>query len=192
MLKIKPDPEDGHVDSSFPYREAVGSLLYLATRTCLDISHTVGVMGRPMADPNVADVTAVRRLMCDLAGTLDYGLMIGGTCASRLSSSSDADWVRDRDRKSPTPLYISSVMTLYTGQSRSKLVAHFLQLRLSIWPPRVSRKKCFGYDNFFVISVACKPDRQKSTRITPLPSSRARVILDVQGISISRCALFMT
>jgi Reverse transcriptase (RNA-dependent DNA polymerase) len=61
--KIKPDPEDGHVDSSSPYREAVGSLLYLATHTRPDISPTVGVLGRAMAAPKVSDVTAAKRLM---------------------------------------------------------------------------------------------------------------------------------
>jgi hypothetical protein len=73
-LKINLDPVDGLLDSSFPYREAVGSLLYLATHTRPDISHTVGVLGRAMATPNVSDVTAVKRLMRYLAGTLDYGL----------------------------------------------------------------------------------------------------------------------
>jgi hypothetical protein len=40
--------------------------------------------------------------------------------------------------------YISSVMVPCTGQE-SILVSHYLQLRLSIWPPRVAHKKFFSY-----------------------------------------------
>jgi Reverse transcriptase (RNA-dependent DNA polymerase) len=99
-LKINPDPVYGLLDSSFPYREAVGSLLYLATQTRPDISHTVGVLGRAMAAPKVSDVTAVKRLMRYLAGTLDYGLVIGGTGVNCLASYSGADRGGDSDRKS--------------------------------------------------------------------------------------------
>jgi Reverse transcriptase (RNA-dependent DNA polymerase) len=99
-LKINPDPVDGLLDSSFPYREAVGSLLYLATHTRPDISHTVGVLGRALEAPTVSDVTAVKGLMGYLAGTLDYGLVIGGIGVTCLASYSDADWGGDSDRKS--------------------------------------------------------------------------------------------
>jgi hypothetical protein len=64
---------------TFPYREEVGSLLYLATHTLPDIAFTVGMLGRAMAAKSAQDVVAVKRLMRYLSGTLDYGLVLGGT-----------------------------------------------------------------------------------------------------------------
>jgi Reverse transcriptase (RNA-dependent DNA polymerase) len=84
----------------FPYREVVGSLLYLATHTRPDISFTVGMLGRAMAAPSAQDVFAVKRLMRYLSGTLDYGLVLGGTGESTLIAYSDANWGGDVDRKS--------------------------------------------------------------------------------------------
>jgi Reverse transcriptase (RNA-dependent DNA polymerase) len=65
--------------TAFPFREAVGSLLYLATHTRPDISFTVGMLGRAMAAPSAQDVVAVKQLMCYLSGTRDYGLVLSGT-----------------------------------------------------------------------------------------------------------------
>jgi hypothetical protein len=84
----------------FPFREAVGSLLYLLTHTRPDISFTVGMLGRAMAAPSAQDVVAVKRLMRYLAGTRDYGLVLSGTGESTLISYSDFDWGGDVDRKS--------------------------------------------------------------------------------------------
>jgi Reverse transcriptase (RNA-dependent DNA polymerase) len=86
--------------TTFPFREAVGSLLYLATHTRPDISFTVGMLGRAMAAPSAQNVVAVKRLMRYLSGTRDYGLVLSGTGESTLIAYSDADWGGDVDRKS--------------------------------------------------------------------------------------------
>jgi Reverse transcriptase (RNA-dependent DNA polymerase) len=84
---------------TFPYREAVGSLLYLATHTRPIISFTVGMLGRAKAASSAQDVVAVKRPIRYLAGTLDYGLMLGKTGESTLIAYSDADWDDDVDCK---------------------------------------------------------------------------------------------
>jgi hypothetical protein len=86
--------------TTFPYREAVGSLLYLATHTRPDIYFTVGMLCRAMAAPSVQYVVAVKRLMRYLSGTPDYGLVLGASGKSTLIAYSDADWGGDVDRKS--------------------------------------------------------------------------------------------
>jgi hypothetical protein len=55
--------------TTFSFREAVGSLLHLATHTRPDISFTVGMLGRAMAAQSAQDVVAVKRLMRYLSGT---------------------------------------------------------------------------------------------------------------------------
>jgi hypothetical protein len=81
------------------FREAVGSLLYLATHTRPDLSFTVGMLGRAMAAPSAQDVVAVKRLMRYLSGTRGYGLVLSGTGESTLIAFSDADCGGDVDRK---------------------------------------------------------------------------------------------
>jgi hypothetical protein len=77
--------------TTFPFREAVGSLLYLATHTRPDISFTVGMLGRATAATSAQDVVAVKRLMRCLSGTRDYVLMLSETGESTLIAYSDAD-----------------------------------------------------------------------------------------------------
>jgi Reverse transcriptase (RNA-dependent DNA polymerase) len=84
--------------TTFPSREAVGSLLYLATHTRPDISFTAGMLGRAMAAPSAQAVVAVKRLMRYLSGTRGYGLVLSGTGESTLIAYSDADWGGDVDR----------------------------------------------------------------------------------------------
>jgi hypothetical protein len=86
--------------TTFPFREAVGCLLHLATHTRPDIVFTVGMLGSAMAEPSAQYVVAVKRLMFYLSGTRDYDLVLGRTGESTLIAYSDADWGGDFDRKS--------------------------------------------------------------------------------------------
>jgi Reverse transcriptase (RNA-dependent DNA polymerase) len=85
--------------TTFSFREAVGSLLYLATHTRPDISFTVGMLGRATAALIAQDVVVVKRLMRYLSWTRDCGLVLSGTGESTLIAYLDADWGGDVDRK---------------------------------------------------------------------------------------------
>lgn len=58
----------------FPYREAVGSLLYLANGTRPDICFAVNFVSRYMEKPTELHVRAVKRIIKYLKGTLNFGL----------------------------------------------------------------------------------------------------------------------
>lgn len=64
---------------NFPYRQAVGSLLYLAIGTRPDISFAVGYVSRFMEHPSKTHVTAIKRILRYLKGTSDYGILLTNT-----------------------------------------------------------------------------------------------------------------
>ena len=82
------------------YQSAVGSLLYLSTRTRPDISFAVGMCARFSAEPITQHWTAVKRILRYLKGTANLGLRYEQT-DNELLGYSDADWAGDlNDRKS--------------------------------------------------------------------------------------------
>ena len=89
--------------TSIPFRQAVGSLMYLAIRTRPDISSAVGAVARHVENPTFADWKAVKRILRYIKGTASYGLVLGSdtTQSILLEGYSDADWGGDpEDRKS--------------------------------------------------------------------------------------------
>jgi len=57
-----------------PYLQAVGSLLYLATATCPDISYTIGVLAHFSKNPGLQHWKIMKHLFCYLNRTLDHKL----------------------------------------------------------------------------------------------------------------------
>jgi len=58
-----------------PYREAIGSLLYLSLTTRPDISHAVGVLSRFCESPRLVHWEGIKRIMRYLKGTASYALI---------------------------------------------------------------------------------------------------------------------
>lgn len=88
-------------DSSFPYAQAVGSLIYLAVVTRPDIAHAVGVVSRFMANPTTSHVTAVKRIFKYLRGTAAAGLTYSPSKSCKLIGFCDADYANcPLDRRS--------------------------------------------------------------------------------------------
>ncbi|XP_020688780.2 uncharacterized protein LOC110104145, partial [Dendrobium catenatum] len=81
------------------FRKLAGSLQYLSI-TRPDIAFTTNRICQHMHQPRNGDFQALKRLLCYIKGSLNYGLPI--SCGSmQLSSYTDADWAANTtDRKS--------------------------------------------------------------------------------------------
>lgn len=63
---------------TFPYRQAIGSLLYAAMMTRPNFAFQVGKTARKVQDPSHEDVVAVKRILRYIKRTLNIRLKIGG------------------------------------------------------------------------------------------------------------------
>lgn len=82
---VKPDDRNP-AETSFPFREAVGRLLYLVV-TRPDISFAVGQVARFVESHNSTHVKAVRQIISYIKGTPSHGICFNGANCDPL------DWV---------------------------------------------------------------------------------------------------
>lgn len=80
----------------------VGSLLYAAMATRPDIAQAVSVVSKFNADPNAAHLTAVKRILRYLKGTVNLALKYERSELGTLIGFSDADWAGDQDDRRST------------------------------------------------------------------------------------------
>ena len=98
---LKATEQSKLVDATL-YQSAIGSLLYLWTRS--DIAFAVSHVARFCSSPTKEHWTAVKRILRYLKGTSNYGLMYSRNddIADALNGYSDADWAGDvNDRERP-------------------------------------------------------------------------------------------
>ena len=94
--------EDSVMCDKLMYQRAVGSLLYLSTRTRHDISFTVGRVSRYCPALTNQHWAAVKRIFWYLQGTKSFGLLFKSNSSSNCYGYSDADWGGDRDDRKST------------------------------------------------------------------------------------------
>lgn len=111
--------------SKFPFREAVGSLIYLSIATRPDISFAVGVASRFLENPNESHVNAVKRILKYIKSTLNFGIYFNGNCNIRLIGYSDADYAGDKETRRSTSGYVFLLgeNIVSWGSERQKSVA---------------------------------------------------------------------
>lgn len=95
---------DGKLD--FPYREAVGSLMYLAVATRPDISFAVGNVSRYLEKPAEAHENAVKRILKYIRGTIDMGICFESENDLVFRGYSDADYAGDVETRRSTSGYV--------------------------------------------------------------------------------------
>lgn len=93
--------DDKSVDC--PYREAIGSLLYLAANTRPDLLHAVTLLSKFSSDPKEKHWAALKRVMRYLKGSLSKGLCFQKQDNLRITVYTDSDHASDvQSRKSIT------------------------------------------------------------------------------------------
>ena len=98
--------EDIRKMDSVPYRQTVGSPLYLVSGSRPDIANAVGQVCRYMENPGQSHWSAVKHILRYLKGTIDHGVLLGGTQALTLKGFADADWGSDVDSRRSTTGYV--------------------------------------------------------------------------------------
>ena len=104
------DTENKLLGKEVPYRQAVGSLMYLATATRPDLAYAISIVSENLENPRTSDWCAVKRIFKYLKGTVDFGLLYQTKChPNELKVYSDADYAGD----------------IKTRRSRSGMVSSF-------------------------------------------------------------------
>lgn len=90
MLKTESIQAEG-----VPYREAVGSLLYLSQITRPNITFAVNLVSRYLEKPQKVHWNAVKRIFKYLKSSLNYGLLYSNDININVFGYSDADYAGD-------------------------------------------------------------------------------------------------
>lgn len=103
-IKITPSSKPSGM---FPFREAVGNLLYLSTRTRPDIAFSVNASSRHMENPMKDDEISIKRIMKYLVGSKTIGIVYKKTVdENKIEAFCDADYAGDVDTRRSTTGYI--------------------------------------------------------------------------------------
>ena len=103
------------------YQSAVGSLLYLSSRTRPDIAFAVNSAARFCSNPTKQHWTAVKRILRYLRGTTQFDLLYSPGESDSLVGYSDADWAGDcNDYKSITGYMFQIGGTVVSWKSKKQ------------------------------------------------------------------------
>ena len=114
-------------DNTFPqhaFEEMIGALLFLSTRTRLDISVAVTILSRHCASPRKSYVVQLKRILRYLKGTKDFAIQLSSTPGD-LVAFSDANCAGDRLDLNPTTGVVVKIgdTTVYWRTQKQKTVA---------------------------------------------------------------------
>lgn len=109
------DYEESSLNVGFPYREAVGALMFLMCGTRPDLAYSLSVVSRKLENPTEKDVLMVKRIFRYLKGTPARCLVYKSGSTRPLECYTHADHGGDRETGRST----SGVLCLHLGTAIS-------------------------------------------------------------------------
>lgn len=176
---------EGEEGEEVPYREAVGSLMFLSIVSRPDISFAVNLVSKFLNRHSKEHWRAVKRIISYVAGTVDYGIKYQGE-DGRLSlrGYSDADFAGDVETRRSTTGYVfelaggpvtwasqrQKLVTLSTTEA--EYVAASITSREAVWLRRLlsdieqpcKEATVIHVDNQSSIRLARNPEFHKRTK----------------------------
>ena len=171
LTKASDDDETHDV----PYREAVGSLLFVSMVSRPDITFAVGLVSRYLEKHNNSHWQAVKRIFRYLKGTNSHGIMYAGSGDNfKLVGFSDSDYAGDKDTRRSTTGYLFELgsgpiawcskrqSTVSLSTTEAEYIAASEATREAIWLRKMlsdTGQQCIGPSILYV-------DNQSAIRLT--------------------------
>ena len=182
IIKSSQNIEPGKAESKFPYRSAVGALMYLMVGTRPDIAYAVGVASRSLENPTEDDIVKVKRIFRYLRGTVSHGIKYQVDSVKGLEAYSDADHAGDlATRRSTTGViccFAEGAVSWFSQRQASvsistteaEIVASSEAARELVWLKRlfadltqIDKTRLF-VDNEAAIKLAHNPEMHRRTK----------------------------
>ena len=119
-------------DENFPYRELIGSVMFLMVCTRPDIAYTVSALSQFLDKPTPGHWSAAKRLLRYLNGTRNLGIRYFGS--SPLTGFSDSDHAGDvesRRSRSGVICMMNNGPVLWLSQKQSLVCTSTCQAELA-------------------------------------------------------------
>ena len=104
-LKTSKDVIDREA-SGVPYRQAIGSLIYLVTGTRPDIAFAVSFFSQYLDKPRYSHWMGVKKILKYLTGTRTHGILYDGMKGIKVQGYSDSDFAADQTERKSTSAYV--------------------------------------------------------------------------------------
>ncbi|CAI5970102.1 unnamed protein product, partial [Closterium sp. NIES-65] len=113
-------PSDESVESSGPYAELVGCLMYLMTCTRPDLAYPLSILARYVAPGRhrPEHMAAAKRVLRYLCSTSGMGLVLGGRGPVVLTGHADASWADDQATQRSSQGYTFSLGAMAAQELR--------------------------------------------------------------------------
>ena len=193
------DSEGDEASENIPYRQAIGSLIYLVSCTRPDLAFTVHRLSQYLQCPKDHHWTAVKRALRYLWTTRNYGLLYDGNQSSSLVGYADSDYAGDTRTRKSTSGYIfllagaavswksKKQSVVATSSCEAEYVASCLAAKEAVWLNRLVGDLTFKSGKQHMVPIRVDNNGAKDLAYNATVNERTKHI-DVQYHYVRECA----